>query len=70
MPVTNDRPRLVDLAGLPPTLSNIPLEYFETAIEWLQHQPRLDGGRIAVSGTSRGGELSLLLGATFVFWNG
>jgi dienelactone hydrolase len=52
-------------ADLPPDLVEIPLEYFETAIGWLQRQPRLDADRIAVSGTSRGGELVLLLGATF-----
>ena len=52
-------------ADLPQDLIEIPLEYFETAIGWLQRQPRLDGDRIAVSGTSRGGELVLLLGATF-----
>ena len=52
-------------ADLPQDLIEIPLEYFETAIRWLQRQPRLDGDRIAVSGTSRGGELVLLLGATF-----
>jgi dienelactone hydrolase len=52
-------------ADLPPDLIDIPLEYFETAIGWLQRQPRLDGDRIAASGTSRGGELVLLLGATF-----
>ncbi|HLZ27955.1 MAG TPA: acyl-CoA thioester hydrolase/BAAT C-terminal domain-containing protein [Chloroflexota bacterium] len=50
---------------LPQDLIEIPLEYFETAIRWLQRQPRLNGDRIAVSGTSRGGELVLLLGATF-----
>jgi dienelactone hydrolase len=50
---------------LPEDLIEIPLEYFETAIAWLQRQPRLDGERIGVSGTSRGGELALLLGATF-----
>jgi len=50
---------------LPPDLIEIPLEYFETAIHWLQRQPGVDGDRIAVSGTSRGGELVLLLGATF-----
>jgi dienelactone hydrolase len=52
-------------ADLPDDLIEIPLEYFETAIRWLQRQPRLDGDRIAVAGTSRGGELVLLLGATF-----
>jgi dienelactone hydrolase len=51
--------------GLPDDLIAIPLEYFENAISWLQRQPRLDGDRIAVSGASRGGELVLLLGATF-----
>jgi dienelactone hydrolase len=50
---------------LPPDLIDIPLEYFSIAIGWLQRQARLDGDRIAVSGTSRGGELVLLLGATF-----
>jgi dienelactone hydrolase len=50
---------------LPDDLIAIPLEYFETAIDWVQRQPRLDGDRIAVSGASRGGELALLLGATF-----
>jgi dienelactone hydrolase len=52
-------------ADLPQDLIEIPLEYFETALRWVQRQPRLDGDRIAVSGTSRGGELVLLLGATF-----
>ena len=52
-------------ADLPEDLIEIPLEYFETAIRWLQRQPRLDVDRIAVAGTSRGGELVLLLGATF-----
>ena len=52
-------------ADLPDDLVEIPLEYFETAFAWLQGQPRLDSDRIAVSGTSRGGELVLLLGATF-----
>jgi dienelactone hydrolase len=52
-------------SDLPADLIEIPLEYFETAIGWLQRQPRLDGERIAVSGASRGGELVLLLGATF-----
>jgi dienelactone hydrolase len=51
--------------GLPPLLQNIPLEYFETAVEWLKSQPYADPTRIGVLGTSRGGELALLLGATF-----
>jgi dienelactone hydrolase len=51
--------------GLPETLSNIPLEYFAAAIDWLKSRPEVDSTRIAVLGTSRGGELALLLGATF-----
>lgn len=42
-------------------LVDIPLEYFETGIEFLRAHPRIDGDRLAVAGASRGGELSLLL---------
>lgn len=51
--------------GLPPTLDRIPLEYFGTALKWLAAHPGVDADRIGVSGVSRGGELALLLGATF-----
>jgi dienelactone hydrolase len=51
--------------GLPRGLVNIPLEYFETAIQWMRAQPWLQNRLLAVSGPSRGGELALLLGATF-----
>jgi dienelactone hydrolase len=51
--------------GLPPLLQNIPLEYFATAVEWLKSQSSVDPARIGVLGTSRGGELALLLGATY-----
>ncbi|HZO73243.1 MAG TPA: acyl-CoA thioesterase/bile acid-CoA:amino acid N-acyltransferase family protein [Ktedonobacteraceae bacterium] len=51
--------------GLPKNLVHIPLEYFETAIHWLQAQSVVDGDKIGVIGLSRGGELALLLGATF-----
>jgi fermentation-respiration switch protein FrsA (DUF1100 family) len=51
--------------GLPKSLEEIPLEYFERAIHFMQRRPEVDGERIAVLGGSRGGELSLLLGATF-----
>jgi dienelactone hydrolase len=51
--------------GLPPDLVRIPLEYFGRAIHLLAHDPRADGGGVGVVGRSRGGELSLLLAATF-----
>jgi dienelactone hydrolase len=51
--------------GLPPLLQNVPLEYFATAVEWLRAQPSVDVARIGLMGTSRGGELALLLGATY-----
>jgi dienelactone hydrolase len=51
--------------GLPPLLQNIPLEYFATAADWLKSQPTVDPARIGVLGTSRGGELALLLGSTY-----
>jgi len=51
--------------GLPRGLVNIPLEYFEGAIRWMRAQPWLADRLLAVWGPSRGGELALLLGATF-----
>jgi dienelactone hydrolase len=51
--------------GLPRGLFNIPLEYFENAIRWMRAQPWLGNGFLAAWGPSRGGELALLLGATF-----
>lgn len=52
-------------SGVPPTLSEIPLEYFETAFGWVEAQPGVEKGKLAVVGASRGGELALLLGASF-----
>jgi dienelactone hydrolase len=51
--------------GRPPYLIEIPLEYFQTALGWLAAQPEVDAERLGVLGRSRGGELALLLGATF-----
>jgi len=50
---------------LPDHLVGIPLEYFARAMRWLRAQPCADDGGVAVVGRSRGGELALLLGATF-----
>jgi dienelactone hydrolase len=51
--------------GLPATLSNVKLEYFGTALQWLAARPSVDPDRIGVLGASRGAELALLLGALY-----
>jgi dienelactone hydrolase len=51
--------------GTPPNLENIPLEYFGKALAWLMERPEVDGGRVAVMGASRGGELALQLGSMY-----
>jgi hypothetical protein len=48
-----------------PTLSDIPMEYFVTALRWLARQPGVDPHHIDVYGVSRGSEAALLLGADF-----
>ena len=50
---------------LPPGLREIPLEYFGKGIRWLQRQEGVQPQPLGVLGQSRGGELALLLGATF-----
>jgi dienelactone hydrolase len=49
--------------GLPRGMLNIPLEYFENAIHWMRAQAWLEDHFLAVWGSSRGGELALLLGS-------
>jgi acetyl esterase/lipase len=51
--------------GLPAELVRVPLEYLRTALDWLKKRPEVDPSRIGVMGGSRGGELALLLGATY-----
>ncbi|WP_233710674.1 acyl-CoA thioester hydrolase/BAAT C-terminal domain-containing protein [Natronococcus pandeyae] len=51
--------------GLPDDLVEIPLEYVETAAQWLLEHERVSSGRIGVIGMSRGGELGLLAGSRF-----
>lgn len=53
------------LEGLPKTLELITLEYLKKGIDWLASQSTVDRARLAVTGGSKGGELALLLGATF-----
>jgi dienelactone hydrolase len=50
---------------LPPMLEAIPLEYFQRGLAWLVRRPEVSGERLAVMGTSRGGELALQLGSMF-----
>jgi dienelactone hydrolase/uncharacterized protein (DUF2141 family) len=47
--------------GLPQTLENIPLEYFDRALDWAKAQSGIDAKRIGVFGGSRGSEAALLL---------
>lgn len=48
--------------GLSPTLSEIPLGYFEMAMQWLTAHETVANDGIGLLGGSRGGELALLLG--------
>lgn len=51
--------------GLSPFITETPLEYLETGLQWVRRKLAPRDGFVAVSGQSRGGELALLLGATF-----
>lgn len=51
--------------GRPAELFEQPLEYFGAAFDWLAAQAGIRPQALTVMGRSRGGELSLLLGATF-----
>jgi dienelactone hydrolase len=51
--------------GLPKYLVGIPLEYFATAIRWLDRQPSVDPHRLTVLGDSRGTEAALELGVHY-----
>lgn len=51
--------------GLSPYITETPLEYLETGLHWAHRELAPKDGFVAVSGQSRGGELALLLGATY-----
>src|SRR5690606_29057219 len=51
--------------GLSPYITETPLEYLETGLRWARRALQPKDGFVAVSGQSRGGELGLLLGATY-----
>ena len=46
---------------LPASLSNIPLEYFDKALDFLQRQSPVQRDRIGILGTSKGAEAGLLV---------
>lgn len=48
--------------GLPDAITGMPLEYLQRGLTWARAELNPAGGRLAVSGQSRGGELALLLG--------
>src|SRR5215813_5576125 len=50
---------------LPRELKRIPLEYFGRAIGWLSNCEAVRQGTIGIAGASRGGELALLIAATY-----
>ncbi|EMA39859.1 dienelactone hydrolase-like enzyme [Halobiforma nitratireducens JCM 10879] len=52
-----------DGPGLPDDLVEIPLEYVETAAQWLLEHERVSSDRVGVIGMSKGGELGLLAGS-------
>lgn len=51
------------VAGRPSTLTGIPLEYIDRAVEWLAARDVVRDNPLGVVGWSRGGELALLTGA-------
>ncbi len=53
------------MPGLPEKLEKIPLEYFEKAHRWMQSRPEVYSKKIGLIGSSRGGELSLILASHF-----
>jgi dienelactone hydrolase len=51
--------------GLPEQLTNLPLEYFKTALDTLRARPDVDPARIGLIGTSKGGEAVLLIASKY-----
>lgn len=49
------------IEGLPETLAEIPVEYFQKAIDLLQHEDQIISDQIGIIGTSKGGEAALLV---------
>ncbi len=51
--------------GRPKYLNDMPLEYFEQALRWVRRELAPKDGFVALSGISRGGEMSLLAAAHY-----
>jgi dienelactone hydrolase len=51
--------------GLPPSLEEIPLEYFGRAIDWMMRQRSVRRGGLALLGTSKGAEAALLVASKY-----
>jgi len=51
--------------GLPNSLEDIPIEYFESAFSWLSNQEGIIPDEVAILGGSKGAEAALLLGSLF-----
>ncbi|ALM82372.1 acyl-CoA thioesterase/bile acid-CoA:amino acid N-acyltransferase family protein [Bordetella sp. N] len=51
--------------GRPKYLNDMPLEYFEQALRWVRRELQPKDDFVAVSGISRGGEMSLLIAAHY-----
>jgi dienelactone hydrolase len=51
--------------GLPKKLAEIPLEYFERVFQWIEKNQMTSGNDIYIHGTSKGGELALLLASRY-----
>ncbi|TEA77086.1 palmitoyl-CoA hydrolase [Allopusillimonas ginsengisoli] len=51
--------------GLSDYISNTPLEYFKTGLDWIRKTQQPKNGFVAINGQSRGGELVLLLSTVY-----
>ncbi len=53
------------ISHLPKLEKEIPLEYFEKAVQWLKKHPNVDSSRLGIIGTSRGAEGALVFTSKF-----
>jgi pimeloyl-ACP methyl ester carboxylesterase len=58
------------MPGVPQSLSDIPLETWDRAYQWLSTRPEINPSKVVVMGGSRGGEAALALGANFPWVKG